>query len=422
MDIEEYLKSFDSVTKDPSLDAMEYFMKKFNNPHHKTKFIHVAGTNGKGSVCEMINNILINAGYKVGKYISPHLIRYNERISINGNEITDEEMSKILQEIDKFIKEYNNTHKIPVKEFEITTTLALVYFARKQCDFVVLETGLGGTYDCTNIAEGYISIITSIGFDHMDILGKTIEEITHNKAGIIKKNNDTIMCYQDKITEIIANKCKKENNTLHIIKKEDVIIGKFTQDFQLLDYKGYKNIKINLKGSVQIYNAAIAIECIDILKQKGYKISEEAIRKGLSTIIHKARFELLGKKPTIIFDGGHNEGAITNLINSIKMYYPKERKIYIISILKTKDYKTLIKLLSQDKEGVFIFTSGNDFKKYVDKEELYNEAKKYLKGNLYKKDLIDAIEFSKDMYKNDIIMIIGSFYVYNSVVKFLNKE
>ena len=422
MNIKEYLNKFEAVTKDPSLDAMEYFMEEFDNPDKKTKFIHIAGTNGKGSVCEMINNILINAGYKVGKYMSPHLIRYNERITVNNIEITDEEMSEILQEIDAKIDNYNKTHKFPVKQFEIVTTLALVYFARKKCDFVVLETGLGGTYDCTNIADGLISIITSIGYDHMNILGNTIEEITNNKAGIIKKNRDTIMCFQEKITNMISEKCKKENNTLHVVKKEDVTNYSFDNEIQTMDYKGYKNIKVNLKGIVQIYNAAVSIDCMEVLKSKGYSIGEEDIRKGLSTVIHKARFEILENNPRIIFDGGHNEDAIKNLRNTINMYYPEERKIYILSILKTKDYKTVIQLLSQDRNGIFIFTSGNDYEKYVAKEELFTEAKKYLDKNIYKENLEDAIKLARTKYPKDVIMIIGSFYVYSDVLKFLGKE
>ncbi len=418
MDIEEYLKKFDSVTKDPSLDAMQYFMEQYNNPHHKTKFIHIAGTNGKGSVCEMINNILINAGYKVGKYISPHLIKYNERITVNNIQITDEEISDILETLSEKVERYNQTHEVPVKEFEVVTTIALIYFAQKKCDIVVLETGLGGTYDCTNVAEGMISIITDIGLDHMDILGNTIEEIAKQKAGIIKSNNDTIMCFQDKVTDIINDKCKQENNTLHIVNKQDIKNYSFDDEYQQIDYKQYKNIKINLKGKCQIYNTAVALECMEVLKHKGYKITEESIRKGLSTVIHKARFEILNQNPYIIFDGGHNENAIKNLMATIKQYYPKKRKIYIVSLLKTKDYKTVIKLLTQDKEGIFIFTTGNDENKYVPKEVLYEEAQKYINNDLYKRELKTAVNFARSISKDEIIMIIGSFYVYKDIVNY----
>lgn len=422
INIEEYLRNFDVVTKEPSLEAMEYFMREFGNPHKKMKFIHIAGTNGKGSVCEMINNVLINAGYKVGKYISPHLTRYNERITINNVEITDKQISDILEKLSKKVTIYNKTHEVPVKEFEVVTTLALLYFAQKECDIVVLETGLGGIDDCTNIADGMISIITDVGLDHMDILGNTVEEIADKKSGIIKKNKDTIMCYQEKVTDIIIKKCKKENNTLHLVNKKDVINYSFTEQYQQIDYKENKNIKINLKGKCQIYNAAIVLECIDVLKQKGYIITQESIKKGLSTVIHKARFETLNKRPNIIFDGGHNENAIQNLKSTINQYYNKITKVYIVSILKTKDFKTVIRLLSEDKNSIFIFTTGNDENKYVSKEELYEEAKKYLSKNIYKINLKEAINFAKNTYKDKLIMIIGSFYVYKDVIEFIKDN
>ena len=406
MDIEKYLRRFDAVTKDPSLDAMKFFMEEFGNPHKKTKFIHIAGTNGKGSVCEMINNILVNAGYKVGKYISPHLVRYNERITVNTEEITDKEMSDILEEISKKVEIYNKEHDIPVKEFEVITTLALIYYARQTCDFVVLETGLGGLYDCTNIVNGLISIITNIGLDHVDILGKTIEEITMQKAGIIKPNNDVIECYQDKVTDIIKKECEKKNSKLHLINPEDVENYVFDEEYQKIDYKKYKNIKINLKGKCQIYNAAIALECVEILRNKGYEIKEEAVRKGLSTVIHKARFETIKENPKIIFDGGHNENAINNLTNTINMYYPDKEKVYIVSLLKTKDYRKVIEIITKDKEGIFFFTTGNDKDRYVNKEDLYNEAKKYLTKNIYKEELKNAINIAETKYKDEIIMII----------------
>ena len=251
-----------------------------------------------------------------------------------------------------------------------------------------------------------ISIITNIGLDHIDILGKTVQEITEKKAGIIKKDGDTIACFQEGITNIIEEKCKKENNRLHVIKNEDITNYTFDEEYQTLDYKNYKNIKINLKGKCQIFNCALALECIDILRKKEYEVSKEAIEKGLSTVVHKARFEVLNNAPKVIYDGGHNENAINNLRNTIMQYYPKQKKVYIISILKTKDYKTVIKILTQDKNAVFIFTTGNDAERYVSKEDLYNEAKKYTSGNIYKEELDVAIKKAKEACKDEIIMII----------------
>lgn len=293
-----------------------------------------------------------------GKYISPHLVKYNERISVNHHEITDKEMSDILERIVPKVEKYNKTHEIKVKEFEVVTNLALIYFESKNCDFVVLETGLGGRLDCTNIATGMISVITDIGLDHMAILGNTIEEITKAKAGIIKENMNTVMYPQKDVTSIIAKTCREKKNTLHLIDLEDVKNYSFDKEFQKFDYKNYKDILINLKGKCQVKNSLLAIETAEILKSKGYDIKEEALREGLKNVIHKARFEVLSKNPKVIFDGGHNEDAIKNLKDSINMYYPNEEKIYIVSILKSKDYKTVIKLLTKENEkDIFIFTS-----------------------------------------------------------------
>lgn len=291
-----------------------------------------------------------------GKFISPHLIRYNERISVNNKEITDEEISDILNRISETVEIYNNTHEIKVKEFEIITTIALIYFAEKNCDFVVLETGLGGTDDCTNVVNSMISIITDIGLDHMDILGNTIEKIAENKAGIIKPNKDTVMYFQEDVIDIIKNTCKEKNNKLHLIDRNEYQNYSFDKEFQNFDYKNHKDISINLKGKCQVYNAELVLECVDILREKGYDISDEAIKNGLKTVIHKARFEKLKNAPEVIFDGGHNEKAIENLKNMVNLYYPNDKKIYIVSIMKSKDYKTVIKLLTQEKSSIFIFT------------------------------------------------------------------
>lgn len=421
--IDEYLQDFDKFTKDPNLDAMKYLMKEFNNPQNNFKVIHVAGTNGKGSICEMLSNILVEQGYNVGKFISPHLIKFNDGICFNNTEITDSDVEEILIPLSEKITEYNKTHKTPVKWFEAITSLALIYFAKKECDLVILETGLGGLTDCTNIANSIISIIASVGYDHIDILGNTLEEIAIHKAGIIKPNSDTVFIEQENITNIIENTCKEKNAKLHLIKKKDVTNYKYNNEIQSFDYKDYKNIEINLKGNVQIYNATEALECIDILKEKGYKISEQAIRQSLKTVNHKARMEILSTNPKIVFDGGHNENAIKNLKENIQQYYPDSKKVYIVSILKTKDYKTIIKNLCDDKEAIFFFTSGNDKKRYLSKHKLYKEAKKYLKDiNMYEENIKDAINICKKAYTDRAILIIGSFYIYKTVREVLKND
>lgn len=423
MNINAYLDTFDKFTKDPNLDAMKYIMDKFGNPEKQTKFIHVSGTNGKGSICEMLASVLNNTKYKVGKFISPHLIKFNDGIWVNDKEISDEEVEEILIPLSEVISEYNKTHKVPVKWFEAITSLAIIYFAKQKCDLAILEAGLGGLNDCTNIADGEIAIIGNIGYDHVDVLGNDILGIAKHKAGIIKANSDTVILRQDKIMEVIESKCNEENSKLHVIEKEDIANYSYDSEVQKFDYKNYKGIEINLKGKCQIYNAAQVLEVVDILKEKEYEISDEAIYNGLKTVVHKARLETLSTDPLIIFDGGHNENAIKNLEENISQYYPDNKKVYIVSILKTKDYKTIVKNICNDKNAIFFFTSGNDENKYVSKQELYKEAKKYLNDiNMYEEDFKDAIDISRKVYNDRTILIIGSFYVYKTACEVLGFE
>lgn len=422
MNIEEILQNFTNkhnMNKDDlKLKAMEYFMEELNHPEKDLKIIHIAGTNGKGSVAEMLTNILIKNGYNVGKYLSPHLIKYNERISINNKNITNEKLEEIILKLKSKIEKYRNKTGENVSLFELLTIIAILYFQEQNCDFVVFETGLGGLYDSTNIVEPIISIITSIGYDHMSILGNTLEEITIQKAGIIKQNSNTVIVEQkENIQKIIEETCLNKNNKLTVVKKDNIKNKKYEDDFLIFDYKENKNIKLNLKGDKQFENASLCLETINILKQKGYEISEKAVKEGLSTVIHKARFETLQENPKIIYDGGHNEEAILNFINTVNTYYGQKEKIYIISILKTKDYKTVLKHLLKDENSTFIFTSGNDEERYVAKEELYETAKKITNNKkLYQKTLKDAILYAQSQVEK-VSFIVGSFYIYGDVRK-----
>ena len=331
-------------------------------------------------------------------------------------------MEKILIPLSKAIKEYNKTHKVQVKWFEAITALAIIYFANKKCDLAIVEAGLGGLNDCTNIINGRINVIGNIGYDHVDILGNDILEIAKHKAGIIKENSDTVILRQDKVMKVFEEQCHKVDSILHVVEKDNVINYIFSNDLQTFDYKHYKHVTINLKGKSQIYNCAQVLEAIDILKQDGYKIEENAIYKGINTVVHKARLETLSKNPLIIFDGGHNENAIKNLEENINMYYPNKEKVYIISILKTKDYKAIIENICKDQNAIFYFTNGID-KRYVPKEKLYKEAKKYLKEEkIFTKNIVDALNICKKEHKDKVILIVGSFYVYKTVVEELKND
>ena len=425
MKTKEYLSTFYKGTKGPTLDAIKYFMEELDHPEKSLKIIHVAGTNGKGSVCEMLSTVLEQAGYKVGLFMSPHIVRFNERIRVNHQEILDEELEELTSIMEPIVTKYNQTHEVHVTLFEIETAMALLYFVKNKCDIVVLETGLGGLVDCTNVVDPILSIITSIGYDHMDILGSTLEEIAIQKAGIIKESSETIFVEQEKsVNEIITRICKEKSNRLHLIKKDTWNNVALKGGVQVFDYKNYKQIGINLKGNKQVPNACIVLEALEVLQENGYEVSRKNIEEGLKTVVHKARFEQIYKEPTIIFDGGHNEAAIKNLKETIEQYYKNNDKIYILSILKTKDYKTVIKELMEDNKSTFIFTDGtkeqDEVKCYVKKEDLYKEAIQYRKENIFMDSLENALSKCKTDYRDKTIFVIGSFYTYSEVIENLN--
>lgn len=425
MDIEKYLSNYFKGTKNPSLKAMNFLMDEFNHPEKNLKAIHIAGTNGKGSVTEMTTNVLIKEGYTVGKFISPHLIHYNERISVNNNIISDSEMENLINKIDPSIRKYNSISDVPVTLFELETTMAFLYFEQKKCDFIVLETGLGGLYDCTNIIKHpLVSIITSIGYDHMHILGNTLTEIAYQKAGIIKQNSHTVIFNQNpEVKNVFINECKKKNNTLHIVKESDISNYSFDNNFQYFDYKDLRKITVNLKGRVQVQNASLCLETFKILNDLGYLVKTESIKNGLKTVVHKARMEQIHENPLIIYDGAHNEPAVKNLQDMVKMYYQKMKRVYIISILKRKDYNKMLKLIAEDNDAVFVLTSGNNPESYASSDELFECMKQYVKTDrIYKKRLTDAIEDALHSNNDTVNFVIGSFYIYGSVIDVIKKN
>ena len=426
IDIEQYFENFFRGTREPSLNVMRYFMEEYDNFQSKMKFIHIAGTNGKGSCVETISNILIKQGYKVGKFISPHLVRYNERIVINNNEISDAEIAELIEELEPKIEKYNKENSIQVTYFELITIMAFLYYYRNNVDFVVLETGLGGLYDSTNvITNPLVSVITSIGYDHMQMLGNTLPEIAYQKAGIIKENSNTVFFEQSKeVNEVFEKKCKEKNNKLHLIEENKIQDYRYDNKYQYFDYEIFKDIEVVLKGKKQIQNAAICIECMKILNDLGYIVLEESIREGLRTVIHKGRMETLNEKSLIVFDGAHNEPAIENLKSSVNMYYSDFKRVYIVSILKRKDYTKMVQMLLEDKDAEFIFTSGNDDERYAPKENLYNVALKNITNQkIYMKDLEEAIEDAfKEEKENVVHFVVGSFYTYGTVLNKVEEE
>lgn len=441
MTLDEYINNFEFMTSNkPNLHAMTWFMNELNNPEKKLKFIHVAGTNGKGSICEMLTKVLINSGYKVGKFISPYLITLNEAICINNNYFSKDDETTYLPKIDSLVKEYIKTFNIKPSRFEIETTLAILYFLENNCDIVILEVGLGGMFDCTNIIPNSISIFGNISIDHTNILGNTLREITLQKAGIIKENSDTIKFEKSDVDDIISNVCKEKNNKLHIACAKDISNIYYSKGFtniklnqnsnntfinhksiitqinsflpyQQFDYKNFKNIKLNLLGKKQIQNACVVLETLEILKQRGFKFEDKIIKNSLINIVHPARFETILENPHIIYDGAHNNDAIENFIETVKEYFDDSfTKTFVVSIIKNKDYENIItKLCNNFKESTFIFTNGTGEEKYLPKEVLFDFANNLnLPCNIQKGNFETSIK----QVNSDVNFIVGSFYTY----------
>ena len=318
------------------LAKMGHLMELLGNPQDKVKFVHVAGTNGKGSVSCFIASALIQAGYKVGLYTSPYLQKFNERIRVNGKSIPQ----KDLDEIFSLINEKGKLLSSMPSEFEKVTAAGFLYFAKTNCDIVVLEVGVGGLKDSTNIIkDSLVSVITSIGLDHMDKLGDTRSEIAFQKAGIIKENGlVAVSCQQDEVLSVIRDVCSSKNAHMEISQADKAAVIRNDLSGQIFSLPSYGEFEISLLGKNQIDNASVAIEALKLLRKRGVDISDENIRQGLKNALWAGRFESVGKDPCIILDCGHNIDGIISLKENVKEYFPDKKPVIITGVMKDKDF------------------------------------------------------------------------------------
>ncbi len=412
VDFKAYANSFQAVTV-PGLERIGALCEKLGNPQRKLKFIHVAGTNGKGSVCANIASILHEAGYKTGKYISPNLIKVNERISIDGADISDEELNALLAVIEPLAKEVEGELGIPPTQFEIWCAAAFKYFEEQGCDYVVLEVGLGGELDATNIIEkNEVAVITRLGIDHIQYLGETPEEIASAKAGIIKKESGTgavISAEQDEgYMPVIERVCRERGCRLVVPKpistsREDI--------YEIFDLDGMKGIRAGIGGLHQIENAALAIAVA-----KELKIDENTIRRGVALATNPARFELISKDPVVIYDGGHNENGIDALVKSLKVYYGDVEKTVIFACMHDKDIEYSLKALATDGTE-FIFTTVKNNPRAESAEGLRARAAEYGISGVAFEDIGDAYMEAKGREK--LTLICGSLYLYKDLHEYL---
>lgn len=339
-----YLDSLNKLGSVPGLDSIRELLHRLGNPQNKVKCIHIAGTNGKGSVGAFITEILIKVGYKVGRYASPAVVEPLEIIKLNNANISEDVFEKIISEIAVVCNKMVEDGLSHPTRFEVETAAAFVFFAMEGCDFAVVECGMGGLLDATNIVENVVcSVITSISIDHTGFLGETIEEIATQKAGIIKSGVPVIMAKGvDSVIDVISKTAVEKNSDLYMA--SEVSNLRFNKGDIIFDYKDYDNIEIGLLGVYQPQNAAVALECINVLKENGYSVPDEAIYKGFKDTGWFGRFSMLGKSPDFIVDGAHNPDGAKALLDCIKTYYPDGNLTFVVGFFADKDYKGILDL------------------------------------------------------------------------------
>ena len=404
-----FANSFQAVTV-PGLTRIALLSQKLGSPEKRLRFIHIAGTNGKGSVAAYTASILEKAGFCVGKYTSPNLLSVNERVSVNGTPISDEALKDILSEIEPLSLEVEKETGLAPTQFEIWTAMAFVYFAKKQCDYVVLEVGLGGELDATNVIErNEIAVITRLGLDHTQYLGKTLAEVAKAKCGILKRNSAThtvVTVMQEKEAMRVINE-KAEEQGLSVVTVSptiydcDGIYERFTlPDFPALTTCG-------LSGVHQPENAALAAT---VAKELG--VSYEDILYGIKNAVHPARFELIRKDPTVIFDGGHNPNGIEAAVASLHRYFGKVKKTVIFACMADKEIAPSLALLSEG-ETEFVFTTVKDNPRAMTASDLLLRAKGDGFDGVAFEELRDAYQYAKE--KGDLVLICVSLYLYKDL-------
>ena len=336
-----YIHSITWLGSKPGLGRTRDLLRLMGDPQNDLKFIHIAGTNGKGSTAAMTASILQKAGYKVGLFTSPCLYVFNDRIQVNGQNISDED----LAEVTTFVKPLAASMEDHPTEFELVTCIGFEHFRRQGCDVVVLEVGMGGALDSTNVIDvPEVAVITNIGLDHTEFLGNTLSEIAATKAGIIKEGGDAVLYPgQPEVEKTVEDICKQRNVRLHKADFDSIRLRSHDLFGQVFDHGKREKLQLPLLGHHQLHNAAVTLAIIDILIQKGWAISEEQIYDGLKNAAWPGRFDIVSRDPLFIIDGGHNPQCIEALVKNIEDYLSDRKVIALTGVLADKDYADMYK-------------------------------------------------------------------------------
>lgn len=414
----EYIHSIDWRGSRPGLSRVTELLEKLGNPQDSLKFIHVGGTNGKGSFCAMLSSILAESGLKTGLFTSPYIENFNERIMINGDEISNDSLAELTSKVSVIADKMDD----PPTEFELITALAMLYFKQNNCDIVVLEVGLGGRLDATNIIKDpVLSVITGIALDHTAILGDTVSAIALEKAGIIKKGRPVLLgCatapeHTEEVKKVVSDAALSNYSRIFLTDPSAIKICSESLDGGVFDYKNRKNVRILLLGSYQIKNTANVLEAVDVLNSIGYSISEKDIEIGLLKSVWKARFEKICDEPKVFFDGSHNPQGVFETVKSVKKYFGTQKVIVVTGVLADKDYSNMSKMISEIADTVYTIMPDNP--RALSAEAL-SDVYRQLSVTSHacesvKSAISTAINYAKEIGLP--VFVLGSLYTYGEV-------
>ena len=395
------------------LGRMNQLLDLIGHPEKGLKFIHIAGTNGKGSTASMSANILRKAGYTVGLYTSPYIFKFHERMQVNGECISDEELIQICAEI----KEKADTMESQPSEFELVTSTAFVYFKRHNCDIISLEVGMGGEYDATNTIEPpEVAVLTNIGLDHVEILGDTLEKIAETKSKIVKPGCDCVTYREPASVEAVFEaRCKEVGADWTKADFDSIELLSASLEGQVFNWGPYKELHLPLLGQHQLKNAAAVLTIIQVLRKRGWNISDEALREGLATVSWPGRFELVAREPLFIVDGGHNPQCIEALVNNVRDYLGDRKLVILSGVLRDKDFNQMYKDMVPFATEMVTVTPNNP-SRAMPAAELKAYLEQFGKPVTACDKIADGVRLAKQKAgKDGVVLAYGSLYMVGDI-------
>lgn len=391
----------------PGLGRTQELLEKMGNPEKKLKFVHIAGTNGKGSTAAMTASILRKAGYRTGLYTSPYIYRFHERIQVDGVEISDED----LTEITEYVKPLADSMAQSPTEFELVCCIAFEYFYRKKCEIVVLEVGMGGAWDATNVIEvPEVAVITNIGLDHTEYLGDTVEKIAETKSGIFKPHGHAVVYRSTPSVEAVYERvCAERDVSLRKADFEGLVLKAHTLEGQVFDCGSRKNLVLPLLGDHQLHNASVVLSIADTLIGEGWKISEQNIYDGIRDVRWPGRFDIVCRKPLFIIDGGHNPQCIEALVKNIRDYLAGKKVVALTGVLADKDYADMYKPVMPLVDRFVCITPPNPRK--LEAEQLARYLRQAGAQAQASESILDGVKKAMDLAGEDgVVLCFGSLY------------